>query len=176
MAWLMELNAEPDAQEARTAHRRKLCLTVHARGEADQGIEATVRDLSASGLLIETSLELTLDSFLQIDLPDAQSTEAQVVWASGRFYGCEFVRPVTQSTISAALLRAKPIREAAAEAQNISISDVAAPEFHPEPQLQATPRDGLSMRSKAAVIVFSSLTLWTGILAAATTLAQLSLR
>lgn len=176
MAWLMELNAELDAQEARTAHRRQLCLTVHARGETDQATEATVRDLSANGLLIETSLPLTLDSVLRIDLPDAQSTEAQVVWASGRFYGCEFVRPVTQSTISAALLRAKPARPGPNEAENRTISEIALQPPLIERALQPAAQDGLSMRSKAAVIVVSSLTLWTGILAAATTIAQLSLR
>jgi hypothetical protein len=37
-------------------------------------------------------------------------TEAMVVWKRQALYGCEFRSPISQATVSAALLKASPTR------------------------------------------------------------------
>jgi hypothetical protein len=59
-------------------------------------------------MLIETVATLPLFEGVDLDLPEAGSTNAVVVWNSGRYYGCEFKDPLPKAAISAALLRSQP--------------------------------------------------------------------
>ena len=104
MAIEARLQISPTA-DRRGGKRRKLSLgsSLQATGET-----VTIHDVSSTGMLIESSAELSAVGPLEIDLPEAGITQALVVWNSGQFYGCEFKQPIPQAAISAALLRSPP--------------------------------------------------------------------
>lgn len=104
MGMLAHVEFDPQTDEQRRTPRRTLRLDV------DGGATATVRNLSESGLLIESPDALEVGDRVSLDLPVAGLAEARVIWARAPFYGCEFVRPVSRAVVSAALLRA-PIEE-----------------------------------------------------------------
>lgn len=85
--------------------RRKLCL--EARGALPSGASAEilVHDISATGLLIESALPLAIDERIAIELPEAGDTWAQVIWDSGKLFGCRFDAPISLAALSAAQLR-----------------------------------------------------------------------
>ena len=104
MPFEARLQITPTA-DRRAWKRRKLSLdsSLQATGET-----VTIHDVSSTGMLIETSPGLSVVGPLEIDLPEAGTTQAFVVWNSGQFYGCEFKKPISQAAISAALLRSPP--------------------------------------------------------------------
>jgi hypothetical protein len=104
MGMLAHLDFDPQTDEQRRTLRRTLRLDVEG------GATATVRNLSESGLLIESSDALEVGDRVSLALPVTGVTEARVIWARAPFYGCEFARPVSRAVVSAALLRA-PIEE-----------------------------------------------------------------
>lgn len=104
MTMLARTAVVPQTDEQRRTPRRALRLAV-------EGVaSATVRNLSETGLLIETADALAVGDRVSLELPVAGEVEARVIWARGRFYGCEFARPVERAVVSAALLRS-PIEE-----------------------------------------------------------------
>ena len=96
------------ASDRRSAERRKLFLgsTLEATGEA-----VAIHDISATGMLIETSAELAPFDALEIDLPHNGLTRALIIWNSGHYYGCAFSERISKATVSAALLRGTPEAE-----------------------------------------------------------------
>ena len=93
-----------DAGKRRNA-RRTLKLRVEGVREDGAGIEVAIHNISATGLLIESSAELAVDDRIDIDLPHAGPVPARLVWASGRIFGCQFDTPISAATLSAAQLR-----------------------------------------------------------------------
>ena len=96
---------EDRAQDAdrRIAVRRALKLGAAAGGES-----VTVRDISLTGMLLETPAAMLVGASFQVDLPHAGTVAALVVWNSGEFYGCEFDRPISPAAVSAARLQSQP--------------------------------------------------------------------
>ncbi|QGN53316.1 PilZ domain-containing protein [Novosphingobium sp. Gsoil 351] len=103
MSMLARIIVDPQDVEQRRTPRRTLRLDI-------DGATATVRNLSETGLLIESPNGLEVGDRVSIDLPMADLSEARVIWARAPFYGCEFVSPISRAAVSAALLRA-PIDE-----------------------------------------------------------------
>lgn len=95
--------------DAREAERRTLRLTTNV-SSTDDTTHALIHDLSESGLMIETSAELSPGDSLFVELPFIGTTEAKVVWRRDNSCGCEFLAPVSRATVSAALLRSTPER------------------------------------------------------------------
>lgn len=62
-----------------------------------------VRDISATGLLIEGALGLSCGEQLDVLLPRQGTRQAIVAWTSGCFFGCQFVEPVGAEDAEAAL-------------------------------------------------------------------------
>jgi hypothetical protein len=83
--------------------RRALKLGTGAAGE-----QVTIHDLSLTGALLETSVPMLVGAIFEVDLPQAGSVEATIVWNSGEFYGCQFELPITPAVLSAALLQSQP--------------------------------------------------------------------
>ena len=104
MGMLAHITLDPQTDEQRRTPRRTLRLDIEG------GASATVRNLSETGLLIESPEALEVGDRVSLDLPVVGLAEARVIWARGQFYGCEFARPVSRAVVSAALLRA-PIEE-----------------------------------------------------------------
>jgi len=85
--------------------RRALKLGTGASAGGDQ---VTIHDLSLTGALLETSVPMLVGAIFEVDLPDAGSVEATIVWNSGEYYGCQFELPITPAVLSAALLQSQP--------------------------------------------------------------------
>ena len=94
------------AENRRYSARRSLRL---GSVLSDSGVEIVIHDISATGMLIETSQELTTGETLVINLPDRGATPATVAWCSGQYFGCEFELSIPVATLSAALLRSSPL-------------------------------------------------------------------
>jgi transcriptional regulator with XRE-family HTH domain len=94
-----------DGSGASREPRRTLLL--EARGETASGTaaEVMIHNISASGLLLETASGLAQGESLDIDLPEAGRTRAEVIWTSGMLYGCAFAEPLGHAALSAAQLR-----------------------------------------------------------------------
>lgn len=109
MTMLAEIRIDPQSYERRRSDRRPMRLPSESAG-ADGAASATVRNLSETGLLIETTQDLAANDPVIVRLPMAGEVAATVIWARGPFYGCEFARPLPRAIVSAALLQS-PIEE-----------------------------------------------------------------
>lgn len=97
-----------DGIERRRCERRALRLLTQAgRGTGDSDA-MLIRNISETGLLLESDVALTTGDRLEIDLPHAGGTWASVIWTSGRMLGCRFDAPVSAATLSAVQLRGAP--------------------------------------------------------------------
>lgn len=111
--------------------RRTLRLRVNAQLEG-HAIEAEIRNLSETGLLVETTADLTMGESFYVALPEAGTLKTKVVWGRGRIFGCEFEERLPKGVLSAALLRSANERS--------GLSGTAAEEAlgHLEPTLSET--------------------------------------
>ena len=97
--------AEPiETADRRRMRRRTLRLDVAARSATSEAA-VVIRNLSRTGLLIETDAAFSLGETFLLVLPELGAAPARVVRADGRLFGCEFLTPVPASAISAALLK-----------------------------------------------------------------------
>jgi hypothetical protein len=111
--------------DLRATVRRTIRLQANARLSRD-AVEVEIRNLSDSGLLIETAAHLVIGETLYLDLPEAEMIEANVIWNRGRFFGCEFKAALSKSAMSAALLLSPNEhsgRDAAASTMNVSLPE-----------------------------------------------------
>lgn len=101
---------EPNTHESerRTSNRRALRL--ETSGTLPRGIEAnvTIHNISAAGLLIESDSPLGVGEVLSIALPEIGPVGAEVVWESGRLYGCAFEQALGEAVLAAAQLKGMP--------------------------------------------------------------------
>ena len=96
-------NREPD--DDRGAPRRTLHLGVNGRFGGEGDGRATVHNISATGLLIETEASLAEGESIAIDLPEVGERSARVVWVDAPMHGCRFDEPLGAAALSAAQLR-----------------------------------------------------------------------
>lgn len=89
----------------RGSARRKLSLPAEGRQNGDTGIRVLIHNISETGLLLESDVDLSPGDRIEIDLPHAGDISAAVVWVSDRLFGCRFDVPVSPATLSAAQLR-----------------------------------------------------------------------
>lgn len=102
---LAHIAAPVEPTDRRRTQRRILRLDVAARSATAESA-VIIRNLSRTGLLIETDAVFSLGETFQLVLPELGAAPARVVRSDGRLFGCEFLTPVPASAISAALLRA----------------------------------------------------------------------
>ena len=105
MAIAAHLQELRDDSGNRRAARRTLLLT--ARGTTSDGDTAAVlvHNISTTGLLFETQSSLAAGESMDIELPEAGMIRANVVWKSGKLFGCQFDMPISAAVLSAAQLR-----------------------------------------------------------------------
>ena len=97
-----------EQKERRGSKRREMRLELGSASPAVGTTNAIVRDLSLTGALLETPVELSVGDALAISLPSAEENNLRIIWNSGSFYGCEFEQPITEAVLAAALLQALP--------------------------------------------------------------------
>ena len=93
----------PPKSDRRRSARRSLRL-----GVAGEGEPVTIHDLSLTGALLETSVSMLVGAAIEVELPQAGKIEAEIVWSSGEYYGCQFTLPISPSVLSAAQLQSSP--------------------------------------------------------------------
>ena len=103
MSGFAHFEDRPQEGERRRALRRVMRLGLGAEGEA-----VTVRDISLTGMLLETSAAMLVGAGFEVELPHAGTVGAVVVWNCGEFYGCEFEHPISVACVSAARLQSEP--------------------------------------------------------------------
>jgi hypothetical protein len=147
------------SDEERFARRHHLTLNarVSAGGNA---APVVVHNLSATGLLIQADLDLEIGDEVEVELPEAGTTRAEVVWRSGDFFGCEFESSVTTAAVSAARLRSQPSQLAPEPVIEQILPDSAG-----TVEVAADP-NALSPRQKLLVIGGLALACWMPIILA----------
>jgi len=95
---------EQDA-EGRGAARRRLLLATSGERASGAATDVVIHNASNSGLLLESPVALQDGEALALELPEAGTVIASVVWSSGEFYGCRFDQPIRTAALSAAELR-----------------------------------------------------------------------
>lgn len=91
--------------DQRRSPRRALRLLTQAARDTGGDDAMLIRNMSETGLLLESGIALAIGDRLEIDLPHAGRVRAKVIWASGRMFGCQFDAPVSPATLSAVQLR-----------------------------------------------------------------------
>ena len=100
---------EPDdLWNRRYTSRRRLNLGAAGSTHSASDVDVVVHDLSVTGLLIEAPIDLSIGDRFTLELPGPGAVEAVVMWKSGQYFGCEFVRPIPNAALSAAALRSEP--------------------------------------------------------------------
>lgn len=117
MTWfalVAETTEDSEMVERRSAPRPRMRLESVVSTARPAG-KAVVLNMSEAGLMIHAYDDLAVDEIFEVVLPQVGSVEAQVAWKRNTLYGCQFLSPITQATISAALLKAQPDASRGAE-------------------------------------------------------------
>jgi len=92
--------------DSRAAPRRKLHLETSGALPGGEVANVVLHNLSPTGMLLETTLPLNRGDSIEVELPEAGPVAADVVWASGILFGCQFAQPIASGAFSATQLRA----------------------------------------------------------------------
>jgi transcriptional regulator with XRE-family HTH domain len=87
------------------AERRRLLLETQGALATGAATQVIVHNVSESGVLLETQVDLEIGESIELDLPEAPRARARIIWASGRLYGCAFEGAIPAATLSATQLR-----------------------------------------------------------------------
>lgn len=89
-----------DPQRPRAARRQ---LRLESEGSTPSGETARVliHNVSATGMLVESTVSMAEDERIEIDLPQVGRASAHVVWMSENYYGCRFETPLPASALGA---------------------------------------------------------------------------
>ncbi len=121
-----EIFTEQSSSEGRTAVRRSLRLGVSAYTSGHLAM-ALVLNISETGLLIETVLDLQVGETLQVDIPEASGSRVRVIWREKLLVGCEFVDPISTGVVSASRL-VSPIKAPVESGQILASTPISPPE------------------------------------------------
>lgn len=147
---LAEFRTQASRGEGRGTARRTLRLSAASPGNA-AGV--LIHNLSRSGLMIETAADLAVGDAFQVVLPEAGPSTARVVWARDNRFGCEFLKPVSKATVSAALLRSP----AGASEATAPLNDVLPEHDRDRPERAPTPFDGPIAAASLIVLLFAAI-------------------
>lgn len=105
----------PEAAGKARDPRRMLRLEAHGRTADGDRAPVLVHNISASGLLLESEIPLGPEERIDVDLPQAGTISARVIWVSGSYYGCQFDAAISTAVLSAAQLRSEAPGDVAAD-------------------------------------------------------------
>ena len=133
------------------AARRQLRLESQGFTASGQIARVLIHNVSATGLLIESTVALADAERIDFALPQVGTTSAHVVWMSDNFYGCRFDTPVPASALSAL----------ESYARLTSAPDPAEPEDTlPVRIARLRKEQGLTLEALAALVNVSKPTVW----------------
>ena len=99
----VQFAGDRDAAGRRRLGRRAIFLETPATSLATEAA-VIIRNISRSGLLIETDAPFSQGEMFTIAMPEVGPVTAQIGWQRGREFGCTFLIPLASSAVSAALL------------------------------------------------------------------------
>jgi transcriptional regulator with XRE-family HTH domain len=111
-----------DGMSQRSGIRRALRLETSGLLPDGQDANVTVHNISLTGLLLETGVDLATGETLSLALPETGLVEAEVVWRSEQLYGCAFKTPLSAAALAAAQLQGLPVSEAGPAPQPASVA------------------------------------------------------
>jgi hypothetical protein len=149
MAWVGAVTTQTQTDEERYARRHHLTLTARA-SSGSSAARVVVHNLSATGLLIEADLALEVGDEFEVELPEAGTTRAEVVWRSDDFCGCEFATPLATAIVSAARLRSMPVEHTHPTPERMVPGTVGAISIEADPNA-LTPRQKLLLTGGLAL-------------------------
>jgi transcriptional regulator with XRE-family HTH domain len=120
-----------DSMSQRSGMRRALRLETSGLLPDGQDANVTVHNISFTGLLLETGVDLATGETLSLALPETGLVEAEVIWRSEQLYGCAFKTPLGAAALAAAQLQGLPVSDAG-----------PSPQPAPPPSPLAAPRTG----------------------------------
>lgn len=152
------VNAIPEnEQESRYARRQPLLLTLPARLNGQQ-VELSARNISQTGFLAGTQAPVHIGDRLALEMPELGSREAQVVWKSGAYLGCNFLEPLPRSAISAAMLASAVLPPVAVEPPSGDVESEAIGQ-----RVAAQTDYRLSPRTRLFILLACATVPWMGI-------------
>ena len=92
--------------EDRDGARRRLLLETSGSLPSGEASNVVIHNVSAKGMLLETTLGLAEGEVIEVDLPEAGQVLARIVWASGILFGCAFRDVLSEAALSAIELKA----------------------------------------------------------------------
>jgi hypothetical protein len=164
MTWVGAVTTQELAGDERFARRHHLSLRAQASIDGS-GARVVIHNLSTTGLLIEADLALEVGDVIDVDLPEAGTTRAEVLWRSEDFYGCEFINTLSTGVVSAARLRSQPAALVPAAQASLAEPVQIVPEIAVPARPDADP-NAMSPRRKLAIIGGLALACWIPIIAA----------
>ena len=105
MAMTVYLDNTPRSAGNGRTSRRQLRLPLQGSKAAGAEIEALVHNISATGMLVESTVPLEVGEMVEVNLPHSGKTATRVIWTSDGIAGCQFEMPISPATLSAAQLR-----------------------------------------------------------------------
>jgi transcriptional regulator with XRE-family HTH domain len=108
MAVAAQFDILANGKNARGTTRHQMRLRVRGAPGSGDASEVLIHNLSATGMLLESSSPLAVGDEIAVELPEAAGSTAKVVWTSGDFFGCAFDRQLPAAAVSAAQLRSEP--------------------------------------------------------------------
>jgi len=154
---------ETIAQDAGTARAPRRTLHLEARGAtaAGEATDVVIQNISLDGLLLESPTALEPGESIVIDLPEAGTIGASVVWTSGDLFGCRFDQPLAPAVLAAAELRSTAL---ATGFGTTGAEESARPDSPPDDlaaRLQRLRKDrGLTLAQVAGQLGVSKPTVW----------------
>lgn len=144
------------SQEDRRHSRHRLSLQTLGQFTTGESGNVLIHNGSTTGLLLQSSQGLQVGDRLEVDLPYVGATTAEIVWASGDMFGCQFAEPISQAALSAAQLRSEAV---SADAASARLSKGASVGFGTRLRRLRTER-GLTLDNVAAALGVSKPTVW----------------
>lgn len=146
------------AVDSRATARRALKLAVRSRSPGVGELQVVVHNISRTGLLVEAPEgSLAVGDAMFVEVPEDGDVESQVVWESGRFFGCKFRSSVSKAAVSGALLQGAP-RAPAADAVEFGTGALRAGGIRLGPELDFSAALGISLVLWGAILVGAYLT------------------
>ncbi|WP_421852795.1 helix-turn-helix domain-containing protein [Novosphingobium sp.] len=133
------------------AARRQLRVESEGSTATGQTARVLIHNVSVTGLLIESAVELTADERIEIALPEIGTASAHVVWMSENFYGCRFETPLSTGALGALELYS----QAAAAPVPVEPGDTL-----PVRIARLRKEQGLTLEALAALVNVSKPTVW----------------
>lgn len=123
------MSIEQDRSDQRRAERREANARSTVRRDGIEPFDATVLDVSQTGLRMDCPLDLAIGAEVSVGLAGVGARAATVSWRKGRTYGCAFAEPLDEQEVRDAFTRQTVVQVVfpAAEPEEEALPEAAAP-------------------------------------------------